>query len=193
MQAAMKPVERVLAALRRQPVDRIPWIEGIVQNGIATAVCGQPIAVDWSVAPDGFPRQPGAELAEEQKKVNRVLGKDNLQFSAFAPICHPSESPWGVKAFSRYLGEDRNAWRDWDATQLVCKVGRQLPILIDQGSDDVFLGEELKPGNLEQACICTHHPLQVRMQKGYDHSYYFIASFIDDHLRYHAKALGLPG
>ncbi len=113
--------------------------------------------------------------------------------SAFAPICHPSESPWGVKAFSRYLGEDRNAWRDWDATQLVCSVGKQLHILIDQGSDDVFLGEELKPGNLEQACICTHHPLQVRMQKGYDHSYYFIASFIDDHLRYHAKALGLPG
>jgi len=112
--------------------------------------------------------------------------------SAFAPICHPSESPWGVKAFSRYLGEDRNAWRDWDATQLVCSVGKQLHILIDQGSDDVFLGEELKPGNLEQACICTHHPLQVRMQKGYDHSYYFIASFIDDHLRYHAKALGLP-
>lgn len=111
--------------------------------------------------------------------------------SAFAPICHPSESPWGVKAFSRYLGEDRNAWRDWDATQLVCSVGKQLPILIDQGSDDVFLGEELKPGNLEQACICTHHPLQVRMQKGYDHSYYFIASFIDDHLRYHARALGL--
>jgi len=82
----MKPVERVLAALRHQPVDRTPWIEGIVQNGIATAVCGEPIAVDWSVAPDGFPQQSGAALAEEQKKVNRVLGKDNLQFSAFAPI-----------------------------------------------------------------------------------------------------------
>jgi uroporphyrinogen decarboxylase len=86
MQPAMKPVERVLAALRHEPVDRIPWIEGIVQNGIATAVCGAPIAVDWSVAPDGFPRQPGAELAEQQKKVNRALGKDNVQFSAFAPI-----------------------------------------------------------------------------------------------------------
>ncbi|MDX2427154.1 MAG: S-formylglutathione hydrolase, partial [Xanthomonadales bacterium] len=104
--------------------------------------------------------------------------------SAFSPICHSSESPWGVKAFSHYLGEDRNVWRDWDATQLVCTVEKQLPILIDQGSDDNFLGEELKPGSLEQACICTHHPLEVRMQEGYDHSYYFIASFIDDHLRY---------
>ncbi|MGA9574819.1 MAG: S-formylglutathione hydrolase [Lysobacterales bacterium] len=111
--------------------------------------------------------------------------------SAFAPICHPSESPWGNKAFSRYLGEDRNAWLDWDATQLVCRVEKQLHILIDQGTDDDFLGEELKPGSLEQACICTHHPLQVRMQEGYDHSYFFITSFIDDHLRYHAKALGL--
>lgn len=111
--------------------------------------------------------------------------------SAFAPICHPSETPWGIKAFSHYLGEDRNEWQQWDATQLVCHVKKQLPILIDQGLEDDFLGEELKPGSLEQACICTHHPIQVRMQPGYDHSYYFIASFIDDHLRHHAKALGL--
>ena len=78
--------QRVLAALRHEPVDRIPWIEGIVENGIASAVCGEPINVDWSVAPDGFPRQSGAELAEEQKKVNRALGKDNVNFCAFAPI-----------------------------------------------------------------------------------------------------------
>ena len=85
----MTPCERVLTALRRQPVDRIPWIEGIVQNGIASAVCGEPIDVDWSVAPDGFPTMPGDALADEQKKVNAVLGKANLQFSAFAPIyCH---------------------------------------------------------------------------------------------------------
>ena len=88
----MTPRERVLAALRHQPVDRIPWIEGIVQNGIASAVCGETINVDWSVAPDGFPTMPGDELAEEQKKVNRVLGKANLQFCAFAPIfCHKME------------------------------------------------------------------------------------------------------
>jgi len=113
--------------------------------------------------------------------------------SAFAPICHPSVTPWGIKAFSHYLGDDRNAWRQWDATQLIGAVAKQLPILIDQGSDDEFLGEELKPGSLEQACICTHHPLEVRMRQGYDHSYYFISSFIGDHLRYHARAMGLPG
>jgi len=111
--------------------------------------------------------------------------------SAFAPICHPAETPWGIKAFSHYLGDNRNDWLEWDATQLVCTVEKQLPILIDQGTEDEFLGNELKPGNLEQACICTHHPLEVRMQEGYDHSYYFIATFINDHLRYHAKALGL--
>lgn len=114
-----------------------------------------------------------------------------VSVSAFAPICHPSVTSWGIKAFSHYLGEDRNDWRDWDATQLVCQVDKQLPILIDQGLDDDFLGEELKPGSLEQACICTHHPLDVRMREGYDHSYFFIASFIDEHLRYHARALGL--
>jgi S-formylglutathione hydrolase len=111
--------------------------------------------------------------------------------SAFSPICHPSETPWGIKAFSHYLGDDRNDWQQWDATQLVCTVKKQIPILIDQGTDDEFLGEELKPGSLEQACICTHHPLTVRMQKGYDHSYFFISSFIGDHLRHHANALGL--
>ena len=88
----MTPRERVLAALRHEDVDSIPWIEGIVGNGIASAVCGERINVDWSVAPGGFPTMPGDELAEEQKKVNRVLGKANLQFSAFAPIfCHKME------------------------------------------------------------------------------------------------------
>lgn len=88
----MTPRERVLAALRREEVDQVPWIEGIVENGIASAVCDEPICVDWSVAPDGFPTMPGDQLAEEQKKVNHVLGKANLQFCAFAPIfCHRME------------------------------------------------------------------------------------------------------
>lgn len=111
--------------------------------------------------------------------------------SAFSPICHPSECQWGIKAFSRYLGEDRNEWAQWDATQLVTHTKKQLPILIDQGSDDEFLGDQLKPGSLEQACICTHHPLDIRHREGYDHSYFFVASFIDDHLRHHGQALGL--
>jgi S-formylglutathione hydrolase len=111
--------------------------------------------------------------------------------SAFSPICHPSVCSWGVKALSTYLGDDRNAWSDWDATQLIQGAKEQLPILIDQGSDDEFLSEQLKPGSLEQACIATHHPLELRIQDGYDHSYYFISTFINDHLRHHAKALGL--
>ena len=111
--------------------------------------------------------------------------------SAFAPICHPADCPWGIKALTTYLGEDRNTWSDWDATQLIQQAGEKLPILIDQGTDDEFMGEQLKPGSLEQACIATHHPLDLRMQDGYDHSYYFISTFIDDHLRHHARALGV--
>lgn len=82
----MTPRERVLAALRHEEADEIPWIEGIVGNRLASAICGEPIGVEWSVAPDGFPSMPGDELAEEQKKTNRVLGKANLQFCAFAPV-----------------------------------------------------------------------------------------------------------
>ena len=111
--------------------------------------------------------------------------------SAFAPVCHPADCPWGINALTHYLGEDRNAWAEWDATQLIPHAAEQLPILIDQGSDDGWLSEQLKPGSLEQACIATHHPLELRVQEGYDHSYYFIASFIEDHLRHHARALGL--
>ena len=83
---SLTPRERVLAVLRREIPDRVPWMEGLIQNGIASAVCGEPILVDWPVAPDGFPTQSGAQLAEGQKAVNRALGKDNIQFSAFAPI-----------------------------------------------------------------------------------------------------------
>jgi S-formylglutathione hydrolase len=109
--------------------------------------------------------------------------------SAFAPICHPTVCGWGVKALTAYVGDERNSWREWDATQLIQEAKEQLPVLIDQGLDDEFLSEQLKPGSLEQACIATHHPISLRMQDGYDHSYYFIASFIEDHLRHHAKAL----
>lgn len=111
--------------------------------------------------------------------------------SAFAPICHPAGCAWGVKAFSAYLGEDRNEWAEWDASQLIQGAQEQLPLLIDQGTEDEWLGEQLKPGALEQACIATHHPLTMRMREGYDHSFFFVASFIREHLEYHAEALGL--
>lgn len=111
--------------------------------------------------------------------------------SAFAPICHPSDCPWGIKAFSGYLGEDREAWAEWDATLLVADARERLPLLIDQGTADNFLAEQLHPETLAEACERVHHPIRLRMHRGYDHSYFFIASFIDEHLRHHAAALGL--
>ncbi|PKO45774.1 MAG: S-formylglutathione hydrolase [Betaproteobacteria bacterium HGW-Betaproteobacteria-4] len=109
--------------------------------------------------------------------------------SAFAPICNPMIVPWGEKAFSRYLGEERSQWREWDASQLIATAAEKLPILIDQGDRDQFLTVQLKPEVLQVAALAAGHPLDLRMQHGYDHSYYFIASFIEDHLRHHARAL----
>ena len=109
--------------------------------------------------------------------------------SAFAPIANPMECPWGRKAFAGYLGEDRASWREWDACVLIASASERLPILVDQGEADDFLAEQLKPDALRAACAAAGHPLTLRMQPGYDHSYYFIASFIDDHLRHHAAAL----
>jgi S-formylglutathione hydrolase len=109
--------------------------------------------------------------------------------SAFAPICNPMSAPWGEKALSRYLGEDRSNWREWDASALLAGATEKLPILIDQGDRDDFLVTQLKPETLEAAAKAANHPLTLRRQPGYDHSYYFIASFIDDHLRHHALSL----
>jgi S-formylglutathione hydrolase len=109
--------------------------------------------------------------------------------SAFAPICNPSQCPWGQKAFTHYLGEDRNAWLKYDAAHLIGDAEEKLPLLIDQGTDDEWLTDQLRPGALEQAAIASHYPLTLRMQEGYDHGYYFVATFIEDHLRHHARAL----
>ena len=109
--------------------------------------------------------------------------------SAFAPIVNPMRCPWGEKALSRYLGEDREHWRQWDACALIAGATERLPLLIDQGDKDGFLAEQLKPEALRAAAAAVGHPLTLRLQPGYDHSYYFIASFIDDHLRHHMRAL----
>lgn len=109
--------------------------------------------------------------------------------SAFAPISNPTDCPWGHKAFTRYLGEDRECWKAWDASLLIGTATERLPILVDQGEADGFLAEQLKPEALRRACEASAHALTLRLQPGYDHSYYFIASFIDDHLRHHAAAL----
>lgn len=109
--------------------------------------------------------------------------------SAFAPISSPMRCPWGEKALSNYLGPDRAAWRRYDATALL-EDGAKLPeLLVDQGAADPFLDAQLKPELLEAACAQAGVPLTLRRQAGYDHSYYFIASFMEDHLRWHAARL----
>lgn len=112
--------------------------------------------------------------------------------SAFAPIAAPMRCPWGEKAFSGYLGEDRGQWRAHDASELMrVQAAPPFPdgILVDQGLADKFLAEQLHPEAFEAACEAAGQPLELRRHAGYDHGYYFIASFVDDHLRHHAKAL----
>ena len=109
--------------------------------------------------------------------------------SAFAPICSPIRCPWGQKALSGYLRDGQEAWRRYDATALITDGHKARAILVDQGMADNFLEEQLKPELLEEACAGAGIPLQMRRQEGYDHSYYFISSFMDDHLRWHAEHL----
>ena len=109
--------------------------------------------------------------------------------SAFAPIVAPSQVPWGQKAFAAYLGDDRAAWQACDATALVASASERLPLLVDQGDADEFLAAQLRPELLREACAVHGHPLALRMQPGHDHSYYFIASFIGEHVAHHAAAM----
>lgn len=111
--------------------------------------------------------------------------------SAFAPIVNPCSVPWGIKAFSTYLGEDKNAWLEWDSCALMYTSNAQdaIPTLIDQGDNDQFLADQLQPAVLAEAARQKAWPMTLRIQPGYDHSYYFIASFIEDHLRFHAQYL----
>jgi S-formylglutathione hydrolase len=109
--------------------------------------------------------------------------------SAFAPIVAPSQVPWGEKAFAAYLGDDREAWKAYDAATLIADAAERLPLLVDQGGADEFLATQLRPELLDVACRTHGHPLTLRMQPGHDHSYYFIASFIGEHIAHHAAAL----
>ena len=109
--------------------------------------------------------------------------------SAFSPIVAPSQVPWGEKAFAAYLGEDRLAWKAHDTVELIAHASERLPLLVDQGQADEFLAKQLKPELLQAACEAAGHPLTLRLHPGYDHSYYFIASFIGEHIAHHARAL----
>ena len=109
--------------------------------------------------------------------------------SAFSPIVAPSQCPWGEKAFGHYLGPDRAAWARYDATELIVKSGWHSEILIDQGTADDFLDTQLKPELFRKACEAAGVELSLRYQEGYDHSYYFIATFMEDHVNHHARLL----
>lgn len=112
--------------------------------------------------------------------------------SAFSPICAPTEAPWGQKALRSYLGSNEESWRDYDASALMRSGGSgslRPEILVDQGLADTFLAEQLMPSRLEEACAEVGQPLRLRLHEGFDHSYFFIASFIEDHLRHHARVL----
>jgi len=120
-----------------------------------------------------------------------VIGLKNPEryssISAFSPITNPTKTPWGQKAFNAYLGKNMHEWDQYDACELLKESVTALPILVDQGEGDDFLEKELKPENLEKIGSKGSTPFELRYQAGYDHSYYFIASFIEDHLRFHAS------
>ena len=111
--------------------------------------------------------------------------------SAFAPIAAPSQCPWGEKAFGNYLGSDRSVWLEHDASALMRKAVTPFPqgILVDQGLADKFLSEQLLPQEFEAACVQAKQPLTLRRHDGYDHGYYFISTFMEDHLRFHHRIL----
>lgn len=122
-----------------------------------------------------------------------VIGLRNparyCSISAFSPICNPVNSPWGIKAFAGYLGDDKHQWQQYDASLLLKQHGTSLPVLVDQGTADSFYPEQLRTQSLIDAMAATQVNAEIRLQPGYDHSYYFIASFIGQHLRFHADHL----
>ncbi|MDC8454392.1 S-formylglutathione hydrolase [Marinobacter sp. DS40M6] len=109
--------------------------------------------------------------------------------SAFSPISNPVSCPWGKKAFAAYLGNDTGRWAAYDASLLMRKAQKFVPALVDQGDADNFLAEQLRPDALEASAHISGYPLELNLREGYDHSYYFIASFIEDHLRFHGRHL----
>jgi S-formylglutathione hydrolase len=109
--------------------------------------------------------------------------------SAFAPIAAPSRCPWGHKAFGGYLGADRAAWAEYDASELVARAAFHSKILVDQGTSDKFLADQLLPEAFAEACRRSGQEFELRMHAGYDHGYYFIQTFVEDHLRFHAARL----
>ena len=124
-----------------------------------------------------------------------VIGLRNSEIyksiSAFSPIVAPSQVPWGQKAFTAYLGTDQALWSNYDAVELIKSSSVKMPILVDQGSEDSFLKEQLKPEILADVCREKDYPITLNMRDGYDHSYYFIASFIEEHIKFHTLNINI--
>lgn len=167
-----------------------PWSAHYRMYSYVTQELPELIAAHFSVSPD---RRGifGHSMGGHGALICALKNPQRYQsVSAFAPIAHPSTCPWGEKAFSAYLGSDSEAWQAYDATELI-KLGRlNYPILIDQGSEDSFYHQkQLQPEAFQAACERVGQSLNLRFQSGYDHSYFMIATFLEDHLRHHAAAL----
>ena len=167
-----------------------PWVRGYRMYSYVTRELPKTIAASFPVDPSRagiFGHSMGGHGALT------IALKDPHAYrsvSAFAPICSPMRCPWGKKALAGYLGGDSARWRDYDTTSLLEDRGwGGPPLLVDQGTKDPFLDDQLKPDLLKETCVQRNIPLELRMQEGYDHSYFFIASFIEDHLRFHARLL----
>jgi S-formylglutathione hydrolase len=166
-----------------------PWSSHYRMYSYLTAELPQIVAANLPVNPDAvgiFGHSMGGHGALTLGLRNPGLYRS---ISAFAPIAAPMQCPWGIKAFERYLGSDRRNWAQYDAAELVAKKPHPAPILIDQGDADQFLAEQLKPQKFADAAAKSGQALTLRMQAGYDHGYYFIQTFIPDHLRHHASVL----
>jgi S-formylglutathione hydrolase len=166
-----------------------PWAQHYQMYSYITEELPELIAANFPVDAD---RQGifGHSMGGHGALVCALRNPDKFKsVSAFAPIVAPIQSPWGEKAFTNYLGTDRATWQNYDATELVQQATFPRPILIDQGMDDSFLVNQLKPELFETACQQSGQALILRRQLDYDHSYYFISTFIEDHIRHHVEIL----
>ena len=165
-----------------------PWASHYrMQSYVASEL---PALVEASFPADGRRGISGHSMGGHGALVTALRNPGRYRsVSAFAPIVAPTRVPWGQKAFRAYLGDDVERWTSWDACELVAGAAERLPLLVDQGGADEFLETQLRPELLQQACAAAGHPLELRVQAGYDHSYYFIATFIGDHIEHHARHL----
>ncbi len=166
-----------------------PWREHYQMFDYINIELPNLIEANFPVVP-GLKSISGHSMGGHGALISALKNPDDYRsVSAFSPICHPSACTWGEDAFSHYLGSDKETWKAWDATELIKSGVGKLPLLIDQGTADPFLENQLFPQILKAACVEQKIDINIRMQQGYDHSYHFIASFIGEHIKYHAEAL----